>query len=451
MVPDQSCKTCIPPDVNIAVGQNYTAEMINNYMSFWSKDNFTLKSQVSINDVFKLDNNDNTSDPSVVYDPSSKKWFSAVMLINKDVQDTAVLSAVSLTDDPLGNWSVFRFNVTDDKNNSACPDRPIIGTSNDKVVISVNIVKPDSNGSCYTSSNSASGFELMVINKNQMITNAVNPLLNTTLYHNMNWLTMVPTKNNEGNNLFLVSVGYEGANYVKIMLINGTNPDIHFLCSLRQLNSQTHIPPDAKQKDTDVVIDTADSRVLDASFQSGKIWLTFNDSCRPLVSDHPRSCFRLVQVDTTDTNLFHDCRIKEIRDGPVTMELDIGHNNTYYYRPSLQTDSQGNLFVVFGYSSDTVFPSLAALKLSKPDNSDINISAFLIKEGTRNSTAEWQLLTPAEEKCKPNNLMEKCSRYGDYFSASLDPVDSSTVWLAGQYYENSTYSTYISKVFSSGH
>jgi len=257
---------------------------------------------------------------------------------------------------------------------------------------------------------------------------------------------MIPAKNNNGNDLFFVSVGYQNADKVKIMLINGTYPNIHLLCSLRQLNSQTTIPPDAKQKNTDIAIDTADNRILDASFQNGKIWLALNDGCKPNGTDEVRSCIRLIQVDTSDINQFHDCTI-ESRDSPVIMDFDIGHKNTYYYRPSLQTDKLGNLFVVFGQSSDTKFPSLAALKLSKSDNKNINITAISIKEGTSNTAGEWQSLTQGEGKCKPNTPLFKCSRYGDYFSASLDPVDPSIVWLAGQYYENSKYSTYIAKVF----
>jgi len=193
---------------------------------------------------------------------------------------------------------------------------------------------------------------------------------------------MVPAKGNNGNDLFLVSVGYATADKVKIILINGTGSNIHLLCSLRQLNSHTSIPPDAKQKDTDIAIDTADNRVLDASFQDGKIWLTLNDGCIPNNTDQTRSCIRLIQIDTSNINQFHDCSI-ESRDNQVTMDFDIGHNNTYYYRPALQTDKQGNLFVVFGYSSDNIFPSLAVLKLSKLNNNDINITAILIKEGTK--------------------------------------------------------------------
>src|SRR5689334_23543243 len=44
---------------------------------------------------------------------------------------------------PICTWNIFKFNVTNDMNVSYCPDRPLIGTSNDKVVISVNIVPPD--------------------------------------------------------------------------------------------------------------------------------------------------------------------------------------------------------------------------------------------------------------------------------------------------------------------
>jgi hypothetical protein len=137
------------------------------------------------------------------------------------------------------------------------------------------------------------------------------------------------------------------------------------------------------------------------------------------------------------------------------MNLDIGHHDTYYYRPALELDSRGNLFVVFGYSSTQgVFPSLAVLKLSKLDNGSLQFNAALLKDGTRNTTSERGLFEPNQtcpHKEESDPLPEhQCSRYGDYFSAARDPVDPLSIWVAGQYYDNTTYSTYIAKLSGNG-
>jgi hypothetical protein len=160
-----------------------------------------------------------------------------------------------------------------------------------------------------------------------------------------------------------------------------------------------------------------------------------------------------MQLNVANSSQYHDCNIRESVNARVIEDVDIGHADTYYYRPALQTDTQGNLFVIFGYSSDTIYPSLAVLKIDSDDFQLSNITSKLIKEGTRNTEAERQSLgneTVCNRKSPSNTTAtHECSRYGDYFSAVPDPIDPSSVWIAGQYYENTTYSTYIAKVSSS--
>ncbi len=452
IISNQSCTLCHPPDVTIGVGHAHIVQMINNYMGIFNKDSHLIEKLATINDLYGLRNNDNTSDPYVLYDSSSDKWFSSVMLINESVNDTAILAAVSLTDDPNGEWNTFRFNVTNDRNKPYCPDRPVIGTSGDKVVISVNVVRPDTHQSCYNEG-SAAGYQILVVDKNQMTSNSPNAVLNTTVFHGTGWITMIPAKNNEVNDVFLVSAGAQNSSSIKLLKIEDLYSNVRLLCSLHSFEDKTNTPPDAKQPNTSILIDTADSRILDASYQNGKIWLGFNDGCIPQGDDEPRSCFRLMQLNVANSSQYQGCNIREGVNARVIEDIDIGHDDTYYYRPALQTDNQGNLFVVFGYSSDSIYPSLAVLRIDADDAQFSNITSKLIKEGSRNTEAERQSLGD-DIVCKrksPTNTTEThpCSRYGDYFSAVPDPIDPSYVWIAGQYYENTTYSTYIAKVSSS--
>lgn len=92
-----------------------------------------------------------------------------------------------------------------------------------------------------------------------------------------------------------------------------------------------------------------------------------------------------MQLNVANSSQYHDCNIRESVNTRVIEDVDIGHADTYYYRPALQTDNQGNLFVVFGYSSDTIYPSLAVLKIDSDDSQLSNITSKLIKEGTRNT------------------------------------------------------------------
>ncbi len=327
IISNQSCTLCHPPDVTIGVGQAHIVQMINNYIGIFNKDNHLLERLVTINDLYGLRSNDNTSDPYVLYDSTSNKWFSSVMLINEGVNNTAILAAVSLTDNPNGDWNTFRFNVTNDKNKPYCPDRPVIGTSGDKVVISVNVVRPDRHQSCYNEG-SAAGYQVIVVDKNQMTSSLPNIVLNTTVFHGTGWITMIPAKNNEVNDVFLVSAGAQNSSSVKLIKIEDLYSNVKLLCSLHSFEDRTNTPPDAKQPNTSILIDTADSRILDASYYNGKIWLGLNDGCIPQHDDEPRSCFRLMQLNVANSSQYHDCNIRESVNTRVIEDVDIGHADT---------------------------------------------------------------------------------------------------------------------------
>jgi hypothetical protein len=41
---------------------------------------------------------------------------------------------------------------------------------------------------------------------------------------------------------------------------------------------------------------------------------------------------------------------------------------------------------------------------------------------------------------------ELSNRYGDYFAASSDPSNGSTIWVADKYHSTATWSTYIGEL-----
>jgi len=444
LISNESCGGCTPPDVQIGVGQNHIVEAINNFISIWNKDTHTLEKNAKVTDFFRLRENDNTSDPYVLFDPITHRWLSSIMLIDRDVRNTGVKVAVSLTDNPHEDWNIFRFNMTDRRGNSVCPDRPIIGSSSDKLIISVNMVAPDSTGSCYTGG-SASGTEIIVVNKD-LLTDPRSQYFDTKLIHDDNRITFIPVKTREGSQIFLASTDWHNTNFVKLILLDGEGPRINFLCSLRHFTNQTSIPRDARQPFTDIKIDTSDNRILDSLLYRGDIWLAFNDGCKRAETNDTQSCFRLIQISITDASLFHSCNDRETRsgDGDIKSYLEIGdyQNRTDYYRPALEVNGVGDLFVVFGFSSENIYPSLGILKLSATGASPESRESILLKEGTRNTSAEFRLFEE-DQRCL---IFDPCTRYGDYFTAILDPTDPSVVWAAGQYYENITYSTFIGRI-----
>src|SRR5207253_5472895 len=99
------------------------------------------------------------------------------------------------------------------------------------------------------------------------------------------------------------------------------------------------------------MISTGDARIQSGSSYHGKLWLAFNDGCFIIADTKSRSCIRLVEIDTITNRVLQD--------------FDIGTLASSLYYPAISIDTAGNLGIVFGYSSYTVYPSiLASIRLS---------------------------------------------------------------------------------------
>ena len=87
--------------------------------------------------------NDFITDPRVLFDPKSGHWFATLLDgagnmndgSNCGVQNCFVVLAISVTNNPVGNWFWFRIPY-----GKMLPDQPKIATSDDKLVISVDNV-----------------------------------------------------------------------------------------------------------------------------------------------------------------------------------------------------------------------------------------------------------------------------------------------------------------------
>ncbi|MDP9288120.1 MAG: hypothetical protein M3P08_07975 [Thermoproteota archaeon] len=160
-------------------------------------------------------------------------------------------------------------------------------------------------------------------------------------------------------------------------------------------------------------ISTGDARLVSATWYQGKLWLAFNDGCFIIGETKSRSCIRLVQIDTITNSVLQD--------------FDVGARASSLYYPAISIDKAGNLGIVFGYSSYSVYPSILVSKRFSNDNLGSIEDPQYLKIGTSN---------------------ELSNRYGDYFAASFDPSGTSVIWVAGEYHLAATWSTYIGQLYT---
>jgi hypothetical protein len=411
---------CIPPDVQLAAGTKYVVEMVNLDGAIYTKNGTLVKSfglEVLFNPTAKglQGLQDDLSDPVLLFDSTSGRWFASI----SDITAHSIRVAVSITDDPTGTWRVYNFPFEPQPNN--CSDQTFIGLSDDKFVVTVN---DWSNGCNWLSDNQPPefrGVQFTVSDKSDLVSGSqivksmqFDPDLIYFSLHPVITLSHTTT-------LLIASAGDFNHTNVQVIHIDGPLNNLHINLVSYFIHS-THVPPDGVQPMAQSIrqitreesrISTGDARLVSTAWYQGKLWLAFNDGCFIIGDTKSRSCIRLVQIDTITNSVLQD--------------FDVGARASSLYYPAISIDKAGNLGIVFGYSSYSVYPSILVSKRFSNDNLGSIEDPQYLKLGTTN---------------------ELSNRYGDYFAASLDPSGTSVIWVAGEYHSAATWSTYIGQLYT---
>jgi len=386
----------VPPDVQVAAGPNYVMELVNDLASIYIK-NGTLVSTLPLTTLFN--SGGAFSDPKVLYDASSNRWFISVI----DGLIKGVDFGISVNNDPLV-WNNYQIHDP-----VGFSDQPIIGVSDDKFVISVN----DFNG------NTLIGAHYWVFNKAEMVAGlaaidfaSFGPFGTLESIHPVQSLSPTTTE-------YMVSTLGEDLTAITptewLFAISGVPPGSLSVVNATLPVSQILHPTNGVQKASTIQVNTDDQRVEDALWYNGKIWSASNDQCIPSGDTASRSCFRLTEIDTSTTSLLQD--------------FDVGGAGKYYFYPALRVDSIGDLAVIYGYSSANDYPSLALTGQALQDSPTSLSASVILKHGLAPESSGFL-------------------RYGDYFGAGVDPSNPSQVWVAGEYVSTTggVWSTYIASM-----
>lgn len=399
----QSCG-CTPPDVQVAAGPNHVVEMVNLEGLILSKTG-TVIQRFALTSFWGVSS---LSDPKIQYDATSGRWFTSIIAVNNN----QVLFAASASNDPTGTWNQYSVSPPA---GVALPDQPILGINDDKVVLSVN----DFNQT------SLMGAQYWVINKSEMAAGSspldlvsFGPMATQASVHPVQSLSSTTTE-------YMVSSGVGNAtsgNKVVLFSITGTPPGTVSVTTTSISVSGYLKAIGSVQPGTTNLLGNPnqnDQRIQDAAWFQGKLWLGFNTACTPSGDTQQRACIRLSQINTSSNALLQD--------------FNFSISGQYVFYPALRIEGQGNLDVIYGFSSSTIYPSLAVTGQLTTDPA--------------NSLA-------APKTMKSGSYFEGSVRYGDYFGAGVDPSDTSLVWVAGEYHTADTgfcvfggcWSTYIGSI-----
>jgi hypothetical protein len=373
----------VVPDVQVAAGPNHVLEMVNLEGGIWTKQGTVVK-QFLLSTFFSLKSTDNITDPRVLYDSQSGRWFAELI----DQSNSTASIAVSQTSDPTGGWYIYHFSYT-----APCIDFPKISTSDDKFAISTNDFSSSLCG-IFTKS------EILVLNKSQLITHNLH--ITSSDVTDSTEFSVTPAKSLSSTSpLFMIANDPTGtSNNITIYKLTGPAGSVVVTTNSTTTATNQADPPLVPQPGTTFTLHTPLHGFEDAVWFNGKLWSSFTDACMPSQGFAQRT-YSCVHLFTYNTNT------------AASLDFEVANHNYNFSYPSLSIDNTGGMVVVFSSVSTTSYPSIYATGQTKFDLSNVVEPLVQIQAGS--------------------NYDASC-RYGDYFGAAVDPSQPLIIWFAGEYH-----------------
>lgn len=388
--------TWVPPDVSGAVGPSHLFTALNSQIRVQDRNGRSLKTLATNSFFDSVRGTSVAFDPHVTYDARAGRWIACAVA---DRQGTSLgnhtssylLLGISNSADPLGTWSMLRFNG--DVSNQTWLDYPLLGLDDSNIVISTNVysVADDKfqRASVFVISKqtrAATRFDLTNIGGGLSPTVSLDPGSTSFLIQRWN--------GNSG-----------GAGYLRLYSVapSGVTP-IAYVGAPQTWSVEGKAGGDfAPQLASSRLIDTGDDRTSAAVFRNGSIWVTHSIF---LPAGAPtRSSIQWWRISTSG----------QVQERGL---LDDASNSTFYAYPSIAVNLKGDVMVGgTRFTRQTFASAFAAFRLSGSPSSALS-SPAIFKEGLASYYKAFE--------GGPN-------RWGDYSSTLVDPANDIDFWSLQEY------------------
>jgi hypothetical protein len=373
-----------PPDMAVGADATHVLQMVNVVGKIWT--NGVPGTPFQLN-AFFLAGANFTSDPWVLFDQESGRWFAGIF----DITLGGERIAVSQTGNPTGSWFVYAIQYPGQPG-GGCPDQGKGGIDSDTVALGFN----EFSGVGCTGGFLGAGIELF--SKAQMLAGQALSFQFTNPMPQFFSLVPAQALTNGMTTLFFASNGGAGSTKLHRMTSTGIPPSAT-LATLPDLTVKRYnTPPPASQPRTAKKLDSGDVRmqhvVQKVIGPNIRLLMSWTNKCTPTGDTTSRDCPRVTVTNETA--------------GSLVFSKNIATLGAYNFYPAATWNSSNDIVVTFGQSNGSTNPRLVG---TASNGSSSFGPPIVLAAGS-----------------KPNTT----GRYGDYFAVAQDPANQSNVWAAGE-------------------
>ena len=398
--------TLDPPDPSGAAGPNGILATVNERIAYFDKSGNAIWGPISHAAFFGQASGvvvaNLLGDPHTLYDPGSGRFFTHVLEIDFNGNQSHLALAVSKNSNPTtstsADWFFYRIDDLEPGNPTAWTDYPADGFDSQAYYITFNMFTLPINSSTFTNA------EILALDKNALINGTTN-----YTFTFVDGFTLQPcsvlSSNTPGNVAFFgETLFFVDQTHVRITALSSPLSAPTVTSTLVSVPDNGGYPPfgGAPQPGTGLTIDTLDGRCEgNAFYYNGNVWFCHTaggTSGKAIVyyynvalNGYPGGTPTLVQEGTLD-----------------------GGPGEWTYQPNIGCNALGDVGIVYSQSSGITFPSIY---------------------GSTRKAAALNFDTPALIKASPSYYFG-FGRWGDFASVTADPVDQ-TFWMTHEWARSS--------------
>ncbi len=415
--------SALPPDPNGAVGPLHFVEFINGRFAVFNKSNGSeVKTMTDIafwtQAGITLPSGWDVTDPRIIYDPASQRWFASQVDFILNVNTNRFLLAISISADPTGAWKGVA--IPGDPGGNDFADFPTLGLDAQGVYLS---------GDMFDANNNPIGPTLVSIPKADLLANP--PVTSRlTWFGVMNYSVrgeiLQPAicldGSGQGTILSTASIGLDASgnfvtntSLVSFKVQNPAGPAPATLSSSSLLSVPPYtIPLDPTQPDGSSNLDDGDARFSAQVYEiGGVLYAVHNTQFGNLAA------VRWYRINASSQTVLESGTISD----PV--------KDLFY--PSIAANAAGTVVIAYNASSSDTFVSSFAVVGSTLNGITTFGQPLLLKSGT----ASYQ------------NTASTTSRWGDYGATSVDPTDPNRFWTIQAFPSSaSAWSTQVTELMT---